>query len=64
MVEDGRSGRHWRSIDELASITAELIADPAARDALAAAARAEARRYSTERFREAIRAELLGAVLP
>lgn len=64
VVQDGRSGRHWRSVDELAAITAELIADPAKREALAAAAREESRRYSTERFRAAIRAELLGAGLP
>ncbi len=63
VVDDGRNGRHWRSVDELASISAGLIADPAAREALAAAAREDARRYSTERFRAAIRAELLGTVL-
>ena len=61
VVEDSRTGRHWRTIDELAALSRELIDNRAERSRVAEAARAEAQRYSSERFKAAIRAELLGS---
>ncbi len=59
LVRDGRTGRWWRTPAELAERTRELIADDAERERLARAARTAAERYSTERFREAIRGLIL-----
>lgn len=59
IVADGRNGRLWRSVDELVSISAELMADPSATQALGAAAVRDAKRFSKERFVERIRAQLL-----
>jgi glycosyltransferase involved in cell wall biosynthesis len=64
LVHDGRTGLWWRSPAELAERTRELIADAPRREQLAAAARAEAGRYSTERFREAVREVVLGTGRP
>ena len=61
LVEDGVSGRWWRTPGELAGLTAALVGDGSDRERLAAAARAAAERYSTERFRERIRALVLHA---
>lgn len=55
LVEDGVTGRWWRTPAELAGSTAALIGDEPERDRLASAARAAAERYSTERFRNEIR---------
>ena len=55
LVEDGRTGRWWHTPAELAERTRGLIADEGERARLAAAARAEAERYSTERFRAKVR---------
>jgi glycosyltransferase involved in cell wall biosynthesis len=55
VVEDRRTGVWWRSPAELAEHTKDLIEDGPRRMRLAAAARAEAERYSTERFRAAVR---------
>ena len=55
VVEDGRTGVWWRSPPELAERTKELIEDEPRRMRLAAAAREESTRYSTERFRAAVR---------
>jgi glycosyltransferase involved in cell wall biosynthesis len=59
IVADGRNGRLWRSVDELVAISAELMADPAATQALAAAAVRGAERFSKERFLQQIRTQLL-----
>jgi glycosyltransferase involved in cell wall biosynthesis len=59
VVEDGRTGLWWHGPSELAARTKDLIEDEPERERLAAAAREEARRYSTERFRAAIRELLL-----
>lgn len=63
IVEDGRTGLWWRSPAELAERTRELIGDGPQRERLAAAARQEARRYSPERFRAAVRELVLGAAV-
>ena len=59
IVQDGRTGRHWRTVDELVAATRELIASPERLDALRAGATAEARRYDTARFRAAVRDRVL-----
>ena len=61
LVDDGRTGRWWRTPAELAERTRELIADEPERARLAAAARVEAERYSTDRFRAAIHELVLRA---
>jgi glycosyltransferase involved in cell wall biosynthesis len=55
VVDDGRTGLWWRTPAELAERTRALIGDERERERLAAAARAAAERYSTERFRAEIR---------
>jgi glycosyltransferase involved in cell wall biosynthesis len=59
LVEDGVTGRWWRTPAELADLTAALIGDEAERERLANAARTAAERYSTERFRNEIRTLVL-----
>ena len=59
IVQDGRCGRHWRSVDELVARSRELIAAPDHAAELREAAQAEARRYDTARFREAVRDRVL-----
>jgi hypothetical protein len=59
IVQDGRSGRHWRSVDELVARSRELIAAPDHAAELREAGQTEARRYDTARFREAVRARVL-----
>ena len=59
IVDDGRNGRLWRSVDELVEITAELISDPAAVARMREAAVADAARFSRERFLARVRAEVL-----
>lgn len=59
IVADGRNGRLWSSVDELVSISGELMANPSATQALAAAAVRDAVRFSRERFVEQIRTQLL-----
>jgi glycosyltransferase involved in cell wall biosynthesis len=61
LVDDGRTGRWWRTPAELAELTRALIADEPERARLAAAARAEAERFSTDRFRAAIHEVVLRA---
>jgi len=55
VVENGRTGVWWRSPSELAARTKDLIEDGSERERLAGAARAEAKRYSPDRFRTSIR---------
>jgi glycosyltransferase involved in cell wall biosynthesis len=59
VVEDGRTGVWWRSPAELAARTKDLIEDEPLRERLAHAARTEAERYSSDRFRAAIREHVL-----
>lgn len=59
IVADGRNGRLWRSVDELVSISAELMEDPQSTQALAAAAARDAQRFGKEHFLEQVREQLL-----
>lgn len=59
LVEDGRTGRWWRTPTEVAEQTRALIVDDAERERMAEAARAAAERYSTDRFRNRIRTLVL-----
>ncbi len=59
LVEDGRTGRHWRTQDELVTQTRELIESSDLRARLAQAAATDARRYETARFRESVRERVL-----
>jgi glycosyltransferase involved in cell wall biosynthesis len=59
IVEDGRTGRHWRTVDELVARTRDLIDAPAGAAELREAAAAEAQRYDTARFRETVRERVL-----
>jgi glycosyltransferase involved in cell wall biosynthesis len=59
LVEDDVSGRWWRTPAELAAQTAVLMEDGPERERLARAARAAAKRYSTDRFRDEIRTLVL-----
>ena len=61
LVEDGVTGRWWRTPGELAARTAALMEDEPERARLAHAARAAAERYSTDRFRSQIRTLVLRA---
>jgi glycosyltransferase involved in cell wall biosynthesis len=58
IVDDGRNGRLWRSVDELVEITAGLIADEGSAEALRAAAVRDAERFSRGQFVERVQAEL------
>jgi glycosyltransferase involved in cell wall biosynthesis len=60
LVEDGVTGRWWRSPEELAVRTRELISGDGERERLAAAARSASERYSADRFRSTIRDLVLG----
>jgi glycosyltransferase involved in cell wall biosynthesis len=51
IVEPGRSGFLWDTLDELAERTAALARDPALRARMAEAARRRADHFSTEAFR-------------
>jgi glycosyltransferase involved in cell wall biosynthesis len=59
IVDDGRNGRLWRSVDELVGISGELMAGPKQAASLRAAAVRDAARFSRERFLERVRSELL-----
>ena len=63
IVEDGRNGRLWRSIDGLVGQTAELIADVGRREALAAAALRDAARFDKDCFVARARKELIEPAL-
>jgi hypothetical protein len=60
IVRDGVDGRHWRTLDELQAITAELVADPSERERLATAAQERAQDFSLDHFKRCV-ALLLGA---
>jgi glycosyltransferase involved in cell wall biosynthesis len=59
IVEDRRNGRLWSSVDELISITGELMADGQATAALAGAAIARASHFSKQSFVANVRAAIL-----
>ena len=61
VVEDGVTGRWWRTPSDLLERTAALMRDELERERLALAAQAASERYSPERFRASIRALVLGA---
>jgi glycosyltransferase involved in cell wall biosynthesis len=61
LVDDGRTGRWWRTPAELAERTRQLIGGEAERERLATEARGAAEAYSTPRFRAAIRELVLRA---
>lgn len=50
IVTDGADGRLWRSLDDLTGATADLMADAATRERMAAAARSSARRFGRPEF--------------
>jgi glycosyltransferase involved in cell wall biosynthesis len=59
IVEDRQNGRLWSSVDELISITSELMADGQATAALAGAAIAGASRFSKQSFVANVRTAIL-----
>ena len=61
LVEHGRTGYVFRSIDELCALTRPILADPNAAGvcAMAASASRSARAYSDARFADAVRARVL-----
>jgi glycosyltransferase involved in cell wall biosynthesis len=59
VVEDGRNGRLWSTVDQLISITGELMADGQATAALAGTAIASASRFSKQSFVAHVRAAIL-----
>ena len=61
LVDDGETGRWWRTPGELVERTAALIRRGRERDRLAVAAQAASERYSPERFRASIRELVLEA---
>jgi glycosyltransferase involved in cell wall biosynthesis len=52
IVQDGENGRHWRTLDELARLTLELVGDDARRGELATAAVRRAADFSATVFAE------------
>ena len=61
LVEDGATGRWWRTPEELIERTTATIDREMERERLAVAAQAASERYSPERFRASIRELVLGA---
>lgn len=59
IVADGQNGRLWGSVDELVSISAELMEDPEATQVLAATAVRDAQRFGKENFLSQVREQLL-----
>lgn len=60
VVQDGVSGRHWHSLDELVDITAGLIADQGGRERLVTGARRRADDFSVETFAAQLRSIVAG----
>jgi glycosyltransferase involved in cell wall biosynthesis len=52
IVQDRQNGRHWNTLDELASITLEMVGDDERRDGLASAAVRRAADFSATAFAE------------
>ena len=59
IVDDGRTGRHWHTVDELVAATRELIRRPEVAEAMRSAGREHARRYEKARFMEQVSSEVL-----
>jgi glycosyltransferase involved in cell wall biosynthesis len=59
VVDDGRTCLYWEEPEELAALSAELIADDERRERLAAAAATDAARFAAGRFREEVRRRIL-----
>lgn len=59
IVTDCRNGRLWTSVEELVSVTSELMRDPTQVALLAAEAAVSAPRFSKQHFLDAVRAEIL-----
>ncbi|MEX2627080.1 MAG: glycosyltransferase [Ilumatobacteraceae bacterium] len=62
IVEDGTSGRQWRTLEELVSSSTALIADPSERARLADGARVRAVSFAADRFAERLRGHLAADV--
>jgi glycosyltransferase involved in cell wall biosynthesis len=58
VVSDGVDGRLWHTLEQLVSITAELIDSPSERERMSAAAQAGAKRFSKGVFLERVRQEV------
>lgn len=58
IVEDGTSGRHWHTLDDLVRATTTVIAEPAERERLAEGARRCADDFAADRFAERLRTHL------
>lgn len=58
IVEDGTSGRHWHTLDDLVRATTTVIAEPAERERLAEGARRRADDFAADRFAERLRTHL------
>jgi glycosyltransferase involved in cell wall biosynthesis len=63
IVTDGRNGRLWRTVDELAQASLDLIREPEQADVMRAAAIKDAGRFTTSRFRADIRRHVLDPAL-
>ena len=59
IVEDGRTGRLWSSVDELVDATVAILRDPAEAGSLRSAAIEAADRFSKRRFRTQVRRHVL-----
>lgn len=62
IVDPDRTGVLWRTEDQLVRASAALLADPAQREAMAAAAARAVRAYARERFAARVRDEVLAPV--
>lgn len=60
VVTDGRNGRHFTTLDELVTITGELIADDVTRTQLSTAAMADAAEFGMPAFTTAVNRVILG----
>ena len=61
IVDDGRTGCHWRTVDELVAATRELIRRPERAEAMRVAGREHATRFEKARFMETVSSEVLAA---
>lgn len=59
IVADGVNGRLWQSVEELVTITRQLIADPGQVEGLARAAQASSVRFGKDSFIRAVRHRIL-----
>jgi glycosyltransferase involved in cell wall biosynthesis len=59
IVDEGRNGRLWQSVDELVAFSLELMADQVQRASLSREAQESAARFSKERFVQTVRRTIL-----